>query len=53
MKKARYRGIPCYFDESSGDLEGRNLFYDILVHINVWIDVNIACVESFEIEIEE
>jgi hypothetical protein len=53
MKKAYYRGIPCYFDLDTSELVGRNWFYDILVDINIWIDLYIVDVEFFPIEIED
>ena len=53
MKKARYRGIPAYFDVFTGELKGRNWFYDLLIDVNVWLDVNIFLVEEFPIWIEE
>ncbi len=53
MKKAKYRGIPAYFDINTMELIGRNWFYDLLIDVNVWIDVNIVGVEAFPIEIED
>lgn len=52
-KKARYAKIPCYFNEETRDIVGRNLFYDLLISIVLWIDINIARVEGFVIEIDE
>jgi hypothetical protein len=31
IKKARYRGIPCRYDNVSDEIEGNNWFYDILI----------------------
>jgi hypothetical protein len=42
MKKAYYRGIPAYFDPETNELMGRNVFYDILIDINIWFDVYIV-----------
>jgi|APSaa5957512576_1039674.scaffolds.fasta_scaffold15140_2 hypothetical protein len=53
MKNAHYRGIPCYYDINSGDLQGRNWYWDILVEIVVWWDVEIIEVDSFPIWIDE
>jgi hypothetical protein len=53
MKKAKYRGIPCYFNIFTCEIEGRNWFYDLLLDLNIWIDVNIVGVEGFPIIIEE
>jgi len=41
MKKAYYRGIPIYYNPCNEDIKGRNWFYDILVDIMLWLDVNI------------
>lgn len=51
-RKAHYRAIPAWFDESTGELEGRNWFYEILIEINVWLDVNVFDVEDFPIWVE-
>ena len=53
MKKARYRGIPAYFNLETNEIQGRNWIYDILIEINIWIDVNIVEIEEFPILIEE
>lgn len=53
MKRAYYRSIPCYFKEDSGDIKGRNLFYDLVLEIMIFIDVNVFLVEEFPIWIEE
>lgn len=53
MKKARYRKIPIYFNPDTGEIKGRNKFYDILVDINIWIDIKIVNIEYFPIWIEE
>lgn len=52
MKKAHYNGVPCYYDEETGELEGRNKFYDILVDIHLWFDINVFEVDSFEIWVD-
>lgn len=53
MKKAYYRGIPVYFDPKTNELIGRNIFYDFLIKINIWIDVNIINIEEFPIHVEK
>lgn len=52
-KKAKYRSIPCYYDTETEELIGRNWFYDMLVEINIWLDLNIFNVDEFPIWIEE
>lgn len=41
MKRAYYRGIPIFYDPCTEDIKGRNWFYEILVDIMLWLDVNI------------
>ena len=53
IRNARYRGIPCWFDLETEELIGKNWFYDFLVDINVWLDINVFDVEEFPIWIEE
>lgn len=51
-KNARYRSIPCWFDPSTGDLEGKNWLYSLLVDINIWLDINVFMVEEFPLWVE-
>lgn len=53
FKKAYYHGVPCMFNEVTKEIYGRNWFYDILVQLNIWLDVNVFEVEGFEIYIEK
>lgn len=56
MKKGYYRGIPIWveFENSLGaEIEGRNWFYDILVNIALWIDVEILMVDGFDVWVED
>lgn len=50
---ASYRKIPAYFNLETNEIRGRNLFYDILIDINVWFDVEILGIEEFPILIEK
>lgn len=52
MRRALYRKIPCYFDKETNEIIGRNKFYDILLDIVIWFDLNILQVEEFPIWIE-
>ena len=40
FKNAKYRGIPCWYNEDIDELEGKNWLYNILIDINIWVDVN-------------
>lgn len=53
MRKAYYRWIPAYFDLTTNKLMGRNGFYDILLNISIWIDLNILNVEEIPVWFEE
>ncbi len=52
QRKARYRAIPCWFDTTTDELTGRNWFYDILVDINIWFDLNILELDELPIWVE-
>lgn len=52
-KKAYYRKIPAYFNEETLELRGRNKFYDWLISINIWFDVNILRLDGFPILVEK
>lgn len=51
-RNARYKRIPCWYDPVTDLLAGKNWFYDILVEIGIWYDVNIRQVEEFDIWVE-
>jgi len=56
MKRGYYHGIPVYANVLTGsgvEIEGRNWFYNILVDIMIWIDVEIIMVDGFDVWIEE
>ncbi len=53
FKKAYYRSIPAYFNLETNEIKGRNWFYNILISINLWIDINIIEVEEFPIMVEK
>ncbi len=53
MKRAYYRSIPCYFNPLTNEIMGRNWFWDILIDVNLWIDVDLLGLEDLTIWIEE
>lgn len=53
MKKAYYRSIPAWYDESTQEIKGRNWVCDILIDINIWLDVNVFMVDEFPIYIKD
>jgi len=49
---AKFYGVPCYFNEHTSELAGRNRFYEWLLGIMVWIEANFPSSEhGFPIEI--
>lgn len=51
-KNAKYRGIPCYFNVINNEIIGKNFFYEFLINIIIWFDINIFMVSEFPIWIE-
>ena len=51
-RKARYRGIPCYWNPVNDEIVGRNWFYDKLIDIMIWIDLVIIDVDEFPLWVE-
>lgn len=51
MKRALYRKIPCYFNPSTNELIGTNMFYDILVWINIFIDFYLVGLTELPVEV--
>lgn len=51
-RKAKYRGIPCWLDTVTDELTGRNRFYDILVDIVLWFDINVLALKELRIWVE-
>ncbi len=49
LTKVYYKSIPCWYDKKTGELFGKNLFYDILLDIVLWFDINIIEIEDFTI----
>ena len=52
MKRAFYRKIPCFYNEQTGEIKGRNKIYDILIDINIFIDFEILGIEYLPIKVE-
>jgi hypothetical protein len=53
FKRATYHDIPCWFNQKTGELHGRNWFYDLIVEFNLWLDVHVFEVDEFQIWIED
>ena len=49
---AFYRSVPCYYDIVSGEIVGRNWFYDLLIGINVWWDFKVLNLQELPIWLE-
>ena len=52
IRKAKYHGIPCTFNDETNGLYGKNWFWDKLVDLNLWLDTNFFMVEVFDLWIE-
>lgn len=50
---AKYRFIPCFYNQFTEDIKGQNKMWDILLDIVLWIDVNIVGVEEFPMWVED
>ncbi len=53
FKIAYYRRIPAYFNPKTNELKGRNLFFDLLISVNIFIDTEILKIDHFPILIKE
>lgn len=49
---AKFYGIPCYFNEATNALDGRNRFYGFLLNIAIWVEKELPSnEEGFPIQI--
>jgi len=53
MKRARYKGIPCYFDKANQVLEHKNVFYGLIISVLIFFDKWILIRDNAGIYIEE
>lgn len=53
MLKARYRGIPVYYNPNTYEIIGRNIICDFFVFINIYIDKVLLKLSVLPVEIEE
>lgn len=51
-RNAKYRGIPCYLNPINNEIIGKNFFYEFLIDIIMWFDINIFMVDEFPIWVE-
>jgi hypothetical protein len=49
FSKAKYWGIPIYFNNETNEMIGRSALSEMLSDIFIWIDVNIVICEGFKI----
>ena len=52
MVNVHYRWIPCFFDETTHELMGRNWYYDILVSVSVWVDSELLGLDELPIWVD-
>jgi hypothetical protein len=53
FKRAKYRGIPCWYNEQTDELRTNNWLYGVLVNINLWVDFQLLGLEKLPIWIIE
>ena len=51
FKNARYAGIPCWLNFADNELIGQNWFYDKILSVILFIDINLFLVDGFRIVI--
>ena len=51
-RNAKYRAIPCWYNPLTDELKGKNWFYEILLWVVIWIDVNLVEVDEFPLWVE-
>lgn len=51
-KNAYYRETPAFYNLKTDDLIGRNWFWDIVIDVEIWIDINIFNIEYFPIWVD-
>jgi len=52
FRNAKYRGIPCWFDESTNEIKGKNWLFDKLIEVNVWFDFEVLQIEELPIWVD-
>lgn len=35
---AKFYGVPCYYNEYTSELDGRNKFYSLVLDVMIWIE---------------
>lgn len=50
---AKYRFIPCWFNDFTNDVSGKNKMWNMLLGIVIWIDVNVVGVDEFPLWVED
>lgn len=53
MKRAKYKGIPCYFDPVNQKMEFRNIFSELLINVIIFLDKWILIRYETTIYVEE
>jgi len=52
-KNAKYRFIPCWYEESSDEIFGKNWIYHIIFKLFLWFDIFILLKIELPIWIDE
>lgn len=52
IRKAKYRGIPCMFNDATNELTAYNWVYNKLIDLNLWIDTRLLVLDEFPLWVE-
>lgn len=50
---AKYYFIPCWYNQLTDEIWGKNTFWNILLNIVIWFDTTISQKEEFELWVED
>ena len=52
IRKAKYRGIPCMFNDTTNELTASNWVYNKFIDLNLWIDTKLLVLDELPIWVE-
>ena len=51
-RNSSYRGIPCWYNPITDEIKGKNWFYDQLVSIFSWFDLNVLSLDAIPLWVD-
>ena len=51
-RNSSYRGIPCWYNPITDEIKGKNWFYDQLVSIFSWFDLNVLALDAIPLWVD-